>query len=86
MKIIKKERVPMYCEGTLVDYYTIYVVDKLPQARQYIEVEDHKGYVVSINEDEETNSNVAYLEKNLDDWNNQIIEVCDVVYLKKGVE
>lgn len=84
MRIIKKEKEPMYCEGTLVDYYTIYIVNQLPKEREYIEVNDKKGFVVSIQEDEETNSNVVYLEEHLDDWNNQIAEICDVLYLRKA--
>lgn len=84
MKIIKKEKEPMLCEGTLVDYYTIYVVNQLPKEREYIEVNDKKGFVVSIQEDEETKSNVVYLEEHLDDWNNQIAEICDVIYLRKA--
>lgn len=84
MKIIGKEKEPMYCEGTLVDYYTIYIVNQLPKEREYIEVNDKKGFVVSIQEDEETKSNVVYLEEHLDDWNNQIAEICDVVYLRKA--
>lgn len=38
---------------------------------------------MSIQEDEETNSNIVYLEKHLGDYNNQIEEICDVVYLKE---
>ena len=83
MKVIGKEKKPMYCDETLVDYYTIYIVDKLPKEEQYIDVDNKKGYVVSIQEDEETESNVVYLEKNLGDWNNQLAEICDVVYLKE---
>lgn len=84
MKVIGKEKKPMYCDETLVDYYTIYIVDKLPKEEQYIDVDNKKGYVVSIQEDEETESNVVYLEKNLGDWNNQLAEICDVVYLKEN--
>ena len=83
MKVIGKEKKPIYCDETLVDYYTIYIVDKLPKEEQYIDVDNKKGYVVSIQEDEETESNVVYLEKNLGDWNNQLAEICDVVYLKE---
>ena len=52
MKVIGKEKKPMYCDETLVDYYTIYIVDKLPKEEQYIDVDNKKGYVVSIQEDE----------------------------------
>lgn len=83
MRVIGKEKKPMYCDKTLVDYYTIYVVDKLPKEEQYIDIDNKKGYVVSLDYDEEVNSNVVYLEKNLDDWNNQIAEICEVVYLKE---
>lgn len=84
MKVIRREKAPMYCDDTLVDYYTIYIVNQLPKEREYIEVNDKKGFVVSIQEDEETNSNVVYLEEHLDDWNNQIAEICDVLYLRKA--
>lgn len=83
MKIIGKERKPIYCGGEKVDNYTIYIVDKLPKQEQYINIDNKKGYVVSIQEDEETGSNVVYLEKNLGDWNNQLAEICDAIYLKE---
>ena len=83
-KVLKKTYVPMYCGNELVNRYTIYVVDKLPQPRQHIEVGNKEGYVVSIDYDEETSSNIVYLEKNLDDWNNQLCEVCDSIYLKES--
>lgn len=84
MRVLRKEKEPLFNDDKLVDYYTIYIVDKLPKEREYIEVNDLKGFVVSIQYDEETNSNVVYLEKHLDDWNNQIIEICDVLYLKES--
>ena len=83
MKIIGKERKPIYCGGKKVDNYIIYIVDKLPKQEQYIDIDNKKGYVVSIQEDEETGSNVVYLEKNLGDWNNQLTEICDAIYLKE---
>lgn len=86
MKVIKKEKEPLFNENVLVDYYTIYVVDKLPKEREFFELDNKKGYVVSIQEDEETKSHIAYLEKNLDDWNNQIQEICDAIYLRKKSE
>lgn len=83
MQVIRQERKPMLCGNTLVDYYNIFIVDKLPKERQYIEAGSHKGFVVSINYDEETDSNIAYLEKHLGDWDNQICEICDAVYIKE---
>ena len=82
MRIVTKEKEPLFCENTLVDYYTIYKVDKLPNQREYIDLGDKKGYVVSLDYDEELKSYTTYLEEHLDDWNNQICEVCDVVYLR----
>lgn len=43
MKIINKIKKPMYNEETLVDYYTIYVVDHLPREEEYIEQVTKKG-------------------------------------------
>lgn len=84
MKVLQEIYVPVYYENDLVNRYKVYLVDKLPSEKEYIEVGDKKGYVVSIQEDEETKSHVAYLEKNLGDWYNQIQEVCEVVYLKEA--
>lgn len=85
MKVLGEIKTPMYCCNTLVDYYTIYIVDKIPQEREYIETRKAKGYVVSTNYDDETQSNIVYLEKNLDDWNNQLCDICGVVYVKEKV-
>lgn len=84
MKILKKEKKPIIYDETITDYYTIFIVNQLPKERELIRIEDKVGYVVSIDYDEETESNVVYLEKHLDDWNNQLAEICDVVYLKEG--
>lgn len=82
MKIIGKEKEPLFYENTLVDYYTIYKVDKLPKQREYIDLGSKKGYVVSLDYDEELKCYTTYLEEHLDDWNNQIIDVCEVVLLR----
>jgi hypothetical protein len=84
VKVLQELYVPIYCENDLVNRYKVYLVDKLPSEKEYIEVGGKKGYVVSIQEDEETNSYIAYLEKHLGDWYNQIQEVCEVVYLKES--
>lgn len=83
MRVLRKESQPMFCGETLVDYYQIFIVDHLPKERQYIEAGSHKGFVVSVNDDDETNSMAVYLEKQLDDWNNQLCEICDVVYVRE---
>ena len=38
---------------------------------------------IDIQEDEEMECHKVYLEKNLGDWNNQLQEICDVIYLKE---
>lgn len=76
-------RRPIYYDGLLIDYHTIYLVDRLPNQGEYIDIDNKKGYVVSIQEDEEMECHKVYLEKNLGDWNNQLQEICDVIYLKE---
>lgn len=82
MKIIGKEKVRSYCGGILVGYDTIYVVDTLPKEEDYIELGDKKGFVVSLQYDEEERCYDIYLEKNLGDWNNQISDICDVARVR----
>lgn len=85
MKVLRKVNEPTYYHHTLVHYNHIYIVDKIPKKGEYIETEDKKGYVVSSDYDEETNSINVYLEKKLGDWDNQLIETCDVVLLREGL-
>ena len=51
----------------------------IPKEEDYIEVGNHKGYVVSVSYSDEDNYYTIYLEKNLGDWNNQNIDICDAV-------
>lgn len=61
------------------DKYECYLVNNLPQERECFDYGNDKGYVISINEDEiiekDYKKYTLYYEKNLDDWNNQIIDV-----------
>lgn len=88
MKVLGKELRNIYCGKTLVGKDTIYIIDQLPKEEDYIEIENHKGYVVSYNYEDEDKYYSIYLEKNLGDWNNQIIDVCDVVCvdIKGGIQ
>lgn len=79
MKVIGTEKRKEYCGEILTGYSTIYILDKLPKNEEYIELGNKKGYVVSINYDEEDKCYDIYLEKNLGDWNNQISDICSVV-------
>ena len=79
MKILRKEKRKIFCGNTLVGYDTIYIVDQLPKEEEYIEIENTKGYVVSTQYSEDDKYYVIYLEQNLGDWNNQLIDICDVV-------
>ena len=79
MKLIKKELRKQYCGNTFTGYDTIYIVDQLPKNEDYIEIENKKGYVVSVDHDDNENYYVIYLEKHLGDWNNQLADICDVV-------
>lgn len=59
-----------------------YLLNKLPKEREYFDYGKDKGYVIQILEEEilekEYKKYTLYYEKNLDDWNNQIIDVAEV--------
>ena len=71
------------------DYYTecyCYLIKKLPKLNEYFDYGDDKGYVLSIIEEEKIlekdyKKYTIYYEKNLGDWNNQIIDVADACYV-----
>ena len=75
MKVIGKELRKDYCGGVYVGCSFVYVIDELPKERDYIEIDNKKGYVISSDYDEQENWYCIYLENNLDDWNNQIIDI-----------
>lgn len=64
------------------DTYSCYFVNEIPEERCYFDYGDDKGYVIQVVEDEIANRDykkyTIYYEKNLDDWNNQIIDVAEV--------
>lgn len=77
MKVIGKKLKKDYCGGVYIGCSSIYVIDELPKNRDYIEIDNKKGYVISSDYYEQENCYCIYLEDNLDDWNNQIIDVPD---------
>lgn len=68
------------------DYYELpywcYELDQLPKERDYFDYGDDKGYVIQVVEDEikeqDYKKYTLYYEKNLDDWNNQVIDIAEV--------
>lgn len=78
MKVIGKELRKEYCGGIFIGYTPICILDKLPKEREYVVIGDKKGYVVSINYNEEEQCYWVYLEEHLDDYNNQINEICNI--------
>lgn len=79
MKVIRKELRDIYCGSTKVGYDEIFIINQLPKEEEYIEIGNHKGYVISTSYSDEDNYYTIYLEKNLGDWNNQNIDICDAV-------
>ena len=71
-------------DGTTYDLPSkCYVVDSLPEERDYFDYGKDKGYVIQIIEVEDIvekgfKKYNVYYEHHLDDWNNQIIDVAEV--------
>lgn len=78
---MKKVRLTEYDDYHDISYWC-YELDQLPNERDYFDYGDDKGYVIQVVEDEIKEKNykkyTLYYEKNLDDWNNQVIEVAEV--------
>lgn len=59
-----------------------YEVKELPIERDYFDYGDDKGYVIQVVEDQikekDYKKYTLYYEKNLDDWNNQVIDIAEV--------
>ena len=75
--------------GIIDGFVKCYLIDKLPNERDYFNYGDDKGYVIQITEfkvkEKDYDCYTLWYEKNLDDWNNQIINVANVcnVCIKK---
>lgn len=68
--------------GNIPYYYDCYLLNKLPKEREYFDYGKDKGYVIQIIEEpikeKEYKRYSIWYEKNLDDWNNQIIDIAEI--------
>lgn len=68
--------------GNIPYFYDCYLLERLPKEREYFDYGKDKGYVIQITEEaiveKEYRKFTIWYEKNLDDWNNQIIDVANV--------
>lgn len=83
MKLLGVKKYLDYLDGRPVGFTKVYIVSKLPKVGDSVFVDGKTKYVVSFNEhDDLENVYSVYLEDNLGDWDNQIIEVCDVINIE----
>lgn len=84
MKKIDRIMIPIYCGDVLVHFKWNIIVDEIPSEDEYFEIEDKKGYVVQVVEDEETEQDSDYIlynvyyDVNKGDWYDKMID-CSIL-------